>query len=84
MNPRLGQDVSMVEPVPESVRELRKLKFSSVLQIVAAVFFVVAAVIGGTSTGWGFIPFLLLVLGLANLGLFYLTRKAIASRTKSQ
>lgn len=73
----------MVEPVPQDVRDLRRLKFSSVLQIMAAVFFFGAGVIGGVSIGWGFIPFLLFALGLANIALFTLTRKAIASRTKS-
>lgn len=74
----------MNEPVPEGMRELRKLRFSAVLQIVAAVFFFGAGIIGGISIGWGIIPFLLFTLGLANIGLFILTRKAIASRTESQ
>ncbi len=73
----------MVEPVPQEVRDLRRLRFSSILQVVAAVFFFGAGIIGGVSIGWGFVPFLLLALGLANIGLFTLTRKAIASRTES-
>lgn len=73
----------MVEPVPQEERELRRLKFSSVLQLIAAVFFFIAGVIGGVSNGWGFVPFLLFALGLANIALFTVTRKAITSRTKS-
>jgi hypothetical protein len=73
----------MIEPVPQDVRDLRRLKFSSILQLVAAVFFFGAGIIGGMSIGWGFVPFLLFALGIANIGLFTLTRKAITSRTKS-
>lgn len=74
----------MVKPLPEDARELRRLKFSFRLQIIATIFFFGAAIIGGVSIGWGFIPFMLFALGLANIALLIMTRKEIASRTKSK
>lgn len=64
--------------------ELRRLKFSSALQVVAVIFFIGAGIISGVSLGWGFVSFLLLALGLANIGLFIVTRNAIRSRTEGQ
>lgn len=64
--------------------ELRRLRFSSALQVVAAIFFFGAGMISGVSLGWGFVSFLLLALGLANIGLFVVTRNAIRSRTEGQ
>ena len=64
--------------------ELRRLRFSSALQVVAAIFFFGAGTISGLSLGWGFVSFLLLALGLANIALFVVTRNAIRSRTEGQ
>jgi hypothetical protein len=79
----IGHDAAMAKPTPESIRELRRLKFSAGLQILASLFFIGAGIISGTAFGWGFMPFLLIVLGLANIGLFVITRQAIRSRTES-
>ena len=64
--------------------ELRRLRFSSALQIVAAIFFVGSGTISGVSLGWGFVALLLLALGFVNIGLFVVTRSAIRSRTEGQ
>jgi fatty acid desaturase len=74
----------MAKPTPESIRELRRLKFSARLQIIATIFFIGAGLLSGLTLGWGFMPFLLIVLGLANIGLFVMTRQAINSRTEGQ
>jgi fatty acid desaturase len=74
----------MAKPTPESIRELRRLKFSARLQIIATIFFIGAGIISGLTFGWGFTPFLLIVLGLANIGLFIVTKQAIDSRTESK
>lgn len=69
---------------PMNDSELRRLKFSSALQVFAAIFFLGAGTISGVSLGWGFVAFLLLALGLVNIGLFVVTRHAIRSRTEGQ
>ena len=65
------------------VRELRKLRFSAILQIVAAIFFSGTAIIIGSAQGWGIMSSVFLVLAIANIVFFIFTRKAIKSLSTS-
>ena len=73
----------MSEPLSPDIRELRKLKFASVLQLIAAIVFFGAGLLSGIKIGWGFAAFALLFFADFNILLFVVTRKAIAARTSS-
>ncbi len=61
------------------VRELRKLRFSSTLQIFAAIFFAGAAFIVGSAQGWGIMSAVFIALATANIVFFVYVRKAMKS-----
>ena len=61
------------------VRELRKLRFSAILQIVAAIFFAGTAIIIGSAQGWGIMSSVFMALATANIVFFVFIRKAIKS-----
>ena len=65
------------------VRELRKLRFSLILQIVAAIFFSCTAIIIGSAQGWGIMSSVFLALATANIIFFVFIRKAIKSLSTS-
>ncbi len=73
----------MSEPLSPEIRELRKLKFASVLQLIAAIVFFGAGLLSGLNIGWGIAAFALLFFAAFNIFLFVVTRKAIAARTNS-
>ena len=73
----------MSEPLSPEIRELRKLKFASVLQLIAAIVFFGAGLLSGLQISWGIGAFALLFLGAFNVFLFVVTRKAIAARNSS-
>ena len=58
-------------------RELRKLRFSSVLQIFAAIFFTGAAFVVGSNQGWGILSAVFIALATANIVFFFYVRKAM-------
>jgi hypothetical protein len=78
-----------VEPENENshtdfrVRELRKLRFSAILQLVAAIFFSGTAIIIGSAQGWGIMSSVFLALATANIVFFVFIRKAIKSLSMS-
>jgi hypothetical protein len=78
-----------VEPENENshtdirVRELRKLRFSAILQVVAAIFFSGTAIIIGSAQGWGIMSSVFLALATANIIFFVFIRKAIKSLSTS-
>jgi hypothetical protein len=78
-----------VEPENENphtdfrVRELRKLRFSAILQVVAAIFFSGTAIIIGSAQGWGIMSSVFLALATANIIFFAFIRKAIKSLSMS-
>jgi hypothetical protein len=78
-----------VEPENENshtdfrVRELRKLRFSAILQLVAAIFFSGTAIIIGSAQGWGIMSSVFLALATANIIFFVFIRKAIKSLSTS-
>ena len=65
------------------VRELRKLRFSAILQVVAAIFFSGTAIIIGSAQGWGIMSSVFLALATANIIFFVFIRKAIKSLSMS-
>ena len=65
------------------VRELRKLRFSAILQIVAAIFFSGTAIIIGSAQDWGMMSSVFLALAIANIVFFIFIRKAINSLSTS-
>ncbi|NQW31449.1 MAG: hypothetical protein HQ468_01860 [Actinomycetales bacterium] len=65
------------------VRELRKLRFSAILQVVAAIFFSGTAIIIGSAQGWGIMSSVFLALATANIIFFVFIRKAIKSLSTS-
>ena len=65
------------------VRELRKLRFSAILQVVAAIFFSGTAIIIGSAQGWGIMSNVFLALATANIIFFVFIRKAIKSLSTS-
>ena len=65
------------------VRELRKLRFSAILQIVAAIFFSGTAIILGSAQGWGIMSSVFLALAIANIVFFIYIRIAIKSLSTS-
>ncbi len=65
------------------VRELRKLRFSAILQLVAAIFFSGTAIIIGSAQGWGIMSSVFLALATANIIFFVFIRKAIKSLSTS-
>ena len=65
------------------VRELRKLRFSAILQIVAAIFFSGTAIIIGSAQDWGMMSSVFLALAIANIVFFIFIRKAINSLSMS-
>ena len=65
------------------VRELRKLRFSLILQIVAAIFFSGTAIIIGSVQGWGIMSSVFLALAIANIVFFIYIRIAIKSLSTS-
>ena len=65
------------------VRELRKLRFSAILQLVAAIFFSGTAIIIGSAQGWGIMSSVFSVLAIANIVFFVFIRKAINSLSTS-
>ena len=65
------------------LRELRKLRFSAILQIVAAIFFSGTAIIIGSAQGWGIMSSVFLALAIANIVFFIYIRIAIKSLSTS-
>lgn len=64
-------------------REIRLLKFSNFLQVIAFVAFTGAGLTAGFALGWNLIAFLLIFLGVVNLGFFFFTRVAISARKQA-
>jgi len=65
-------------------RELRKLRFSSVLQIFAAIFFAGAAFVVGSNQGWGILSAVFIALATANIVFFFYVRKAMKSLSSNE